>query len=220
VISVVLADDNPVIRQGVAGLLEAQADDITIVAQAATGQEAVSAVRAHDPDVVLLDVRMPVMDGIAAAAELAGLRARVLMLTYSDDEVSVTEAVRAGADGYLVHGRFEPEELADAVRNLAAGRTVISPAVAPVVFDALRRAPASDGTLDEEEGGAFSLTAREREIMGLVARGLSNREIAGQLVLSEKTVKNHVQRAYVKLGVNGRAQAVARWLGSEGPGQW
>jgi DNA-binding NarL/FixJ family response regulator len=212
VIGVVLADDNAVIRQGVAAILETEAD-IEVLGQADNGKEAIALVRQERPDLVLLDIRMPVMDGIAAAQELAG-EFPVLMLSYSEDEHLVTGAIRAGAVGYLVHGRFEAGELARAIRDAAAGETVISPAVAPIVFDAVRRAPS--GPADEEEDpfdGAASLTAREREIMNLLAKGLSNKEISEQLFITHKTVKNHLHTVYGKLGVKTRAEATAAWLG-------
>lgn len=206
-IRVLVADDNAVIRQGMAGLLEAM-DDMEVVAQASTGREAVSLAREHRPDVVVLDVRMPVMDGVEAARRLAG-DFPVMMLTYSDEESLVTGAIQAGARGYLVHGRFEPEELERAIRDVAGGATVLSPAVAPVVFDALRRGPSPEVAGE----GASELTPREREVMNLLARGESNRAIAERLFLTHKTVKNHVRAIYVKLGVSSRAEATARWLG-------
>ncbi|MGI8622823.1 MAG: response regulator [Solirubrobacteraceae bacterium] len=210
-IRVVLADDNVVIRQGVAALLGAT-DDIEVVAEAATGREAVERAREHRPDVILLDIRMPVMDGIEAARQLAR-DFKVVMLTYSEEEHLVTGAIQAGARGYLVHGRFEAPELARAVRDVAGGATVLSPAVTPLVFEAVRRGPQT--TFDEE--GPGSLTAREREVMGLLARGRSNRDIAGELFLTPKTVKNHLRNVYMKLGVSGRAEATALWLGVSDP---
>ena len=131
------------------------------------------------PDVVCLDVRMPVMDGVAAAGPLAQ-RSKVLMLSYSEDEHLVTGAIRNGAAGYLVHGRFEPEELEGRIKAVARGEMVLSPAVTPAVFDVLRRAPGVAN--DEDELGLGSLTAREREVLNLLARGNTNREIAEQLV--------------------------------------
>ena len=206
-IKVLIADDNAVIR------LTASADDIEIVGEAATGREAIERAEALDPDVVLLDIRMPVMDGVQAAERLAS-RCKVMMLTYSDDEPMVAGAIRAGAHGYLVHGRFEPDELTRAVRDLAAGKRIVSPSVAPVIFDLVARGenhlPAT-----QRESGPDSLTEREREVMGFISRGRSNRDIAEQLVISEKTVKNHIRAIYDKLGAGSRAEAIALWLGIE-----
>jgi DNA-binding NarL/FixJ family response regulator len=207
-IRVMIVDDNAVIRRGVAALL-ADASDITVVGEAGDGREAIRLAGEGRPDVVLLDVRMPVMDGIAAAGPLSE-KARVMMLTYSDEEEQVTGAIRAGASGYLVHGQFEAEELVARIRQLAAGDTVLSPAVVGTVFEALRRTPGSQ----DEASGPASLTVREREIMNLIAQGLTNGQIAEHYVLSEKTVKNHVNRIYSKLEVSNRAQATAMWLGT------
>jgi DNA-binding NarL/FixJ family response regulator len=212
VIRVLVADDNAVIRQGVRALLEAAGDDLEVVGDAATGREAVDRCGELQPDVVLLDIRMPVMDGVAAAGLLAH-STRVLMLTYSEDEPMVLAAIRAGAHGYLVHGRFAPEELAQAVRDVHAGRTVLSPAVAPVVFEALRREHSEPlGPLAVT--GPDALTAREREVMSLVAQGLPNKLVARRLVISEKTVKNHIRAIYEKLGAGNRTEAAAIWLGA------
>jgi DNA-binding NarL/FixJ family response regulator len=208
VIRVLIVDDNPVIRRGIAALL-GDADDVSVVGEAGDGQEAVRVASQSRPDVVLLDVRMPVMDGVAAAEPLAAI-ARVMMLTYTEDEHQVVAAIRAGASGYLVHGQFDADELVTRIRQLAAGETVLSPAVIGTVFEALRRTP---GSPDESDGPA-SLTAREREIMNLIAQGLTNGQIAERFVLSEKTVKNHVNRIYAKLGASNRAQATALWLGT------
>jgi DNA-binding NarL/FixJ family response regulator len=205
---VLIVDDNPVIRRGVAALLS-DAGDIKVVGEAGNGREALSVAASMSPDVVLLDVRMPVMDGIAAAGPLSQL-ARVMMLTYTDESEQVVEAIRQGASGYLVHGQFEAEELATRIRQLAAGDTVLSPAVVGTVFDALRRTPGSP----DEASGPASLTGREREIMNLISQGLTNQQIAEHFVLSEKTVKNHVNRIYGKLGATNRAHATALWLGT------
>jgi DNA-binding NarL/FixJ family response regulator len=207
-IRVLIVDDNTVIRRGIAGLL-GEAADIKVVGEAGDGREAMAIAGSTSPDVVLLDVRMPVMDGIAAAGPLSQ-KARVMMLTYTDEREQVVEAIRQGASGYLVHGQFEAEELAARIRQLAAGETVLSPAVVGTVFDALRRTPGSP----DEASGPASLTAREREIMNLISQGLTNQQIADRFVLSEKTVKNHVNRIYSKLGASNRAHATALWLGT------
>lgn len=222
-IRVLIADDNAVIRSGLAGLLDVE-DGIAVVAQASTGKDALHLARTHLPHVALLDVRMPVMDGLTAAGPLSEL-CRVLMLTYADDAEIVTGAIRAGAAGYLVHGTFTPEDLVRAVRDVHAGRNPVSPSVAPALFAAVRDGDAP-GSGPDDDGRALAgvgparvssaagLTDREREVMDLVARGLPNQGIAERLFLSEKTVKNHINRAYAKLGVGNRAQAIATWLGT------
>jgi DNA-binding NarL/FixJ family response regulator len=207
-IGVLIVDDNAVIRRGVGALL-ADTSDVQVLGEASDGREAIRIASEVRPDVVLLDVRMPVMDGIEAAGPLSE-RARVMMLTYTDEEEQVVAAIRAGASGYLVHGQFDADELVARIRQLAAGETVLSPAVVGTVFEALRRTP---GAPDDPFGPA-SLTAREREIMNLIAQGLTNGQIAERFVLSEKTVKNHVNRIYSKLGAANRAQATALWLGT------
>jgi DNA-binding NarL/FixJ family response regulator len=208
IIRVLIVDDNPVIRRGVGALLS-EADDIRVVGEAGDGREALTVAAKTSPDVVLLDIRMPVMDGVTAAAKLSE-RARVMMLTYTDESEQVVEAIRQGASGYLIHGQFEADELADRIRQLAAGETVLSPAVVGTVFDALRRPPGSP----DEASGPASLTSREREVMNLISQGLTNQQIAERFVLSEKTVKNHVNRIYGKLGATNRAHATALWLGT------
>jgi DNA-binding NarL/FixJ family response regulator len=123
----------------------------------------------------------------------------------------VTGAIRNGAVGYLVHGRFDPDELEARIRAVAAGEMVLSPSITPAVFDALRRAPGPAN--DEAEAGLGALTAREREVLNLLARGLSNRDIAEELVITNKTVKNHLSRIYEKIGAHSRSEAIAMWLG-------
>ena len=208
-IRVLLVDDNAIVRRGIASLL-GEADGIEVVGEAADGREAIAVAAETAPDVVCLDVRMPVMDGVEAAGPLSE-RARVLMLSYSEDEHMVTGAIRNGAAGYLVHGRFDPDELEARIHAVARGEMVLSPSVTPAVFDALRRAPGPSN--DEAELGLGALTAREREVLNLLARGLSNRDIAEELVITNKTVKNHLSRIYEKIGAHSRSEAIAMWLG-------
>jgi DNA-binding NarL/FixJ family response regulator len=209
VIRVLLVDDNAIVRRGIASLLM-EADGIEVVGEAGDGREAIARARETKPDVVCLDVRMPVMDGVAAAGPLSE-KAKVLMLSYSEDEQLVTGAIRNGAAGYLVHGRFEPEDLEARIKAVAAGEMVLSPAVTPAVFEALRRAPGTEN--ESEELGMGSLTSREREVLNLLARGMSNAAIAEELFITNKTVKNHLSRIYEKIGVHSRAEAIALWLG-------
>jgi DNA-binding NarL/FixJ family response regulator len=206
VIRVLVVDDNAVLRKGVVSLLESS-EGIEVVGEASTGKEAISRAKDTSPDVVLLDVRMPVMDGISAAGSLSK-HSKVMMLTYAEDEERVAGAIKAGASGYLVHGRFTPEELERSVKDLAAGRNVLSPSVVSVVFGALK---GRHGTRHDED--TLALTERENEIMTLLARGASNKSIAEKLFISEKTVKNHINRIYAKLGVTTRAEAIAAFLG-------
>jgi DNA-binding NarL/FixJ family response regulator len=208
-IRVLLVDDNAIVRRGIASLL-AESPEIEVVGEAADGREAIARAAETRPDVVCLDVRMPVMDGVAAAGPLSE-KSKVLMLSYSDEQHLVTGAIRNGAAGYLVHGRFEPEELERRILAVARGEMVLSPAVTPAVFDALRRAPGADN--DPRQEGLGALTAREREILNLLARGRSNRDIAEELFITNKTVKNHLSRIYEKIGVHSRAEAIALWLG-------
>jgi DNA-binding NarL/FixJ family response regulator len=205
-IRVLVVDDNAVVRGGLVALLAAL-DDIEVVGEAATGQEAIDRTQVLTPDVVLLDVRMPVLDGVSAAATIARTT-RVLMLTYSDEPSIVTSAIRAGAAGYLVHGTFDPDRLGDAIRTVHAGGSLLSEAATPIVFEALRTAPAAP-----TDGRKHGLTEREAEVMDLVARGRSNTDIARDLFISAKTVKNHINHIYVKLDVSHRSEAIAVWLG-------
>lgn len=208
-IRVLIADDNAVIRQGLAAVLSL-APDIVVVAEAATGREAVDHAQSHLPDVTLLDVRMPIMDGVAAAEHIAPT-SRVLMLTYADEPETVAGAIQAGAVGYLVHGQFDPDELTSAIRRIARSESVLSPAAVEAMMTALRQG----ATVATAAAPDHPLTAREAEVMDRIAQGLSNADIADDLFVSEKTVKNHINRIYTKLQVETRSQAIARWLGSE-----
>ena len=164
--------------------------------EAENGEEALAAVAKQRPDLILMDIKMPVMDGVAAAGPLSE-RAKVLMLSYSEDEQLVTGAIRNGAAGYLVHGRFEPEDLESRIKAIAAGEMVLSPAITPAVFEALRRSPGTENEADEL--GMGSLTAREREVLNLLARGMSNAAIAEALVVTERAVEKHVTSIFSKL---------------------
>ena len=209
-----IADDQALMRAGFRMILEAQ-PDLRVVAEAADGVEAVELARRHSPDVILMDIRMPRMDGVEATRRLAGHR--VLILTTFNLDEYVVEALRAGASGFLLKDA-PPEELVRAVRVVAAGEALLSPAVTRTLLDrVVQRLPAAGApipaVLDE-------LTERELEVLRLVARGLSNGEIAAHLVVGETTVKTHVSHLLDKLGLRDRVQAVvlAYELGLVSPG--
>ncbi|MFD6530091.1 response regulator [Streptomyces sp. NPDC060184] len=283
VLRVVVADDNPVVRAGLGALLSGR-PDIEVVAEATDGRQAYEMVLSERPDVLLLDVRMPGVDGISALPYLVPI-APVLMLTYSRESEIVREALRLGAGGYLVHGEFTADQLVAAVRDTKDGRASFTATAAnallahvrqgassqrPPLPDGLGAVPAS-GPLPKAEGerkgppgagrelpvmlpqskrtegvsqlqppvGQFSgdeklpkpgnrsehgLSSREVEIMELIASGMSNQQIAAVCFISEKTVKNHINRIFTKLRSRSRSEAIARWLGtapsaSSGP-QW
>ncbi|MEA2157946.1 MAG: hypothetical protein QOD66_326 [Solirubrobacteraceae bacterium] len=199
---VVIADDQPMMRAGFKTVLEATGD-IEVVAEAGNGEEAVRAAEEHSPDVVLMDIRMPGVDGIEATRRLP--RQRVLILTTFGLDQYIIEALRAGASGFLL--KDAPiHELVAAVRAVAAGDAVLSAAVTRQLLDQVaRRLPAAVSQRPEE---LDLLTDREREVLRMLANGLSNTEIANALYLSEATVKSHVSRLLGKLGLRNRVQAV------------
>ena len=207
-IRVLVADDQELVRTGFRLILETE-DDFTVVGQAADGVEAVDLARRHRPDVVLMDVRMPTLDGIEATARLVGPDAsppapvRVLMLTTFDMDDYVYAALRNGASGFLLKDT-PPEDLVRAIRVVAAGDALLAPSVTRRLIENVSRTRAQPVV----PPGMATLTDREREVLGLVARGLSNAEIAGALVLGETTVKTHVGRVLTKLGLRDRVQAV------------
>lgn len=276
---VVVADDNPVVRAGLTVLLSGR-EDIEVVAEAADGREAYEAAHSTRPDVVLLDVRMPGVDGISALPHIVRI-CPVLMLTYSRESEIVHEALRLGAGGYLVHGEFTAGQLVAAVRDIGRGRAHFTPTAANAILDEMRRGPApvagrplpeglgaayqgdanahEDLRLPEMNHAAFTsgfsspppksshspmrgvsqlqsnvpqssvrpsvdrahrdrlelgLSAREMEIMDLIASGMSNHQIAASCFISEKTVKNHINRIFAKLASGSRSEAIAKWLGT------
>ncbi len=253
-VTVAIADDNDVVRLGLTTLLQVS-DDVQVVGTAKDGVEAIAVTAEHRPDVILLDLRMPRMDGVTATPRLAEMT-RVLVLTYAEDEALVLAALAAGATSYLVHGQFDPEELVKAIVGTYDGWMVLSPCATTAISGHLRSAavpvsPAAPngapapavrpnpalvtGMVNMRDGRESrdqldtkpastpftnpivgSLSSREREVMALVAKGCPNQAIAADLYLSEKTVKNHINRIYAKLGVSNRAAAIATWLGTAG----
>ncbi|WDV54171.1 response regulator transcription factor [Streptomyces coeruleorubidus] len=277
---VVVADDNPVVRAGLTALLCGR-EDITVVAEAADGRQAYEAAHRHRPDVVLLDVRMPGVDGISALPYLVQI-APVVMLTYSRESEIVQEALRRGAGGYLVHGEFTANQLVEAVRDIKEGRAHFTPTAAGALLAQLRQDQAPTPPLPEGLGRSssataygisesakshtqsqqasspaplplpgipsppsssenlsqvqpcvgqsssgwtsgppaapdrsrFQLSTREAEIMDHIASGMTNQQIAATCFISEKTVKNHINRIFAKLHSTSRSEAAAKWLGT------
>ncbi|MGW0960430.1 response regulator [Streptomyces gelaticus] len=199
VITLVVVDDHPVVRDGLRGMFDS-APDFEVLGEASNGVEGVELAVRLDPDVVLMDLRMPGGGGVAAIAELArrGARSKVLVLTTYDTDSDTLPAIEAGATGYLLKDAPR-DELFTAVRAAADGRTVLSPAVASRLISRVRT-PVT---------GSESLSVREREVLELVAKGTSNREIAAELFISEATVKTHLTHVFAKLGAKDRAAAVA-----------
>ena len=200
-IRLLIADDHPVVRDGLRGMFEA-AGDFDVVAEASDGREAVDRAAVLEPDVVLMDLRMPVLDGVTAIRELRkrGVQARILVLTTYDTDGDVLSAIEAGAIGYLLKDAPAGELLRGA-RAAASGESVLAPVVATRLLGQMRgpaKGPASE-----------PLSDRELEVLALIARGCSNREAAARLYISEATVKTHLIHLYAKLGVSDRAAAVA-----------
>ncbi|WP_433473637.1 response regulator [Spirillospora sp. CA-142024] len=204
-IRVVLADDQELVRSGFAMILDAQ-PDITVVGEAGDGAAAIAAVSEHDPDVALLDIRMPGLDGIEAAKVVcAETRTRTIMLTTFDQDDYVYDALYAGASGFLLKD-VRRDDLVHAVRVVAAGESLLAPAVTRrLISDITRNRPRAGTTTSER---LSVLTERERETLRLLGRGLSNAEIATAMVVSEHTVKTHVSNVLAKLGIRDRVQAV------------
>jgi DNA-binding NarL/FixJ family response regulator len=200
---VVLVDDQALVRGGLRALLEAQ-DDLEVVGEAADGVEAVAATRRLQPEVVLMDIRMPNLDGLQATKQLlaAGSASRVVILTTFDLDEYVYQALTAGASGFLLKNA-PPEQLISAVRVVAAGDALLAPSITRRVIQQFARLPAPGGT-----GALAGLTGRERQVLQLIAGGLSNAEIAAELVVSDATVKSHVAHLLAKLQLRDRVQAV------------
>ncbi len=204
-IRVVITDDQGMVRAGFRSLIESE-EDLTVVGEASTGEQAVAAAERLRPDVMLMDIRMPVLDGIAATRRLtaAGTATRILVLTTFDLDEYVFEALLAGASGFLLKDA-PADELLAGIRVVAAGDALLAPAVTRRVVDAFVRRPQPDRALAER---LLALTPREREVLELIARGHSNAGIARSLVVSEATAKTHVSNVLGKLGLPDRVQAV------------
>ncbi|MEV0228496.1 response regulator transcription factor [Nonomuraea sp. NPDC050786] len=193
-IRVLIADDHPVVRQGLRTFLDLQ-DDLTVVGEAGDGAQAVELVAELAPDVLLLDLKMPVLDGLGALERLAGSATRVIVLTSVSDRSDVGPAMRAGASGFL-YKDVDPTALVQAVRAVHGGQVLLAPEAAEAMLSPQNDPP-----------GPVPLTEREREVLALIAAGRSNREIARSLAVAEKTVKTHVSNVLMKLGVQDRTQA-------------
>ncbi len=207
---VLLVDDQPLFRRALASLIGGQLD-MTVVGEAENGQDAVEKVRALRPDIVVMDVQMPRASGVdgVRAIRAAGFDTKIVMLTVSEDDDDLFESIKAGANGYLLKN-VRPEQLFDDLRGLLHGEAPIAPGIAHKLLDALRDGgPRPRQATSAEVAEGTALTPREAEILGLVANGLSNKEIAGRLTITEGTVKNHVHNALEKLHLSNRVQAAA-----------
>jgi NarL family two-component system response regulator LiaR len=207
-IRVVICDDQDVVREGLRTILKSAAD-IEVVGLAGNGTEALELISARAPDVVLMDLKMPGMNGIQATREIAARfpRVRVLVLTTYDADQWVFDAIRSGAAGYIL--KDTPRDgLVQAIKDTAAGRTAVDPDVAGKLFNHVKQSPAEDADL------TAGLSEREREVLDLIARGLSNADIAARLYLSEGTVRNYVSGVFTKLDVSDRTQAAVLALRS------
>ena len=204
-VRVLLVDDDELLRAGLRSVLSSD-QRIEVVGEASSGRGAVSAVRAYRPDLVLMDVRMPDLDGISATREVLAVSpdVRVVILTTFEQDDYIFGALNAGASGFLLK-RTRPEELLAAIHTVAGGESLLSPSVTRIVIEHMGRQPPPDSTATDQ---LEELTPREREVLELLARGRSNSEIAAELVIEESTVKTHVKRILMKLNVRDRVQAV------------
>lgn len=209
-----LVDDQPLFRKALASLINGQFD-MVVVGEASDGLEAVAQIHALGPDLVVMDVNMPGATGIDGVREArrSGIDIPIVMLTISDEDDDLFEAIKAGANGYLLKN-LKPEQLFDGIRVAARGESPVSPAIASRLLDAFRHdGPPSSFRAQEPGEGELALTRRESEILRYVATGMSNKEIANQLTITEGTVKNHVHHALEKLHLTNRVQAAAYAVG-------
>ena len=211
-IRVLIVDDNFVARRGLRSLFQAESD-IVVQGEASTGRAAVDWMKSSIADVVLMDVRMPDTDGIEATGGILEIKpeTRVAMLTVVEEQATLLRALLAGAKGYLVYGRFTPEELIEAIRTIAGGGTITIPPIAPALLENIQSYATNANDISDMENMA-PLTVREREILSLIAVGKGNREIANVLDIEEKTVKNHINNIYSKLQIKSRYEAISYML--------
>lgn len=204
-VSIMMVDDHPLLRKGLRQLIELE-DELTIVGEASSGAEALAIVEDCDPDLITLDLNMQGMDGLETLRALRnqGISARILMLTVSDNDEDVIEAIRSGADGYLLKD-MEPDELIDKIKEASLGKMVMSEKLTEILASALRKPEKKSGNV------ISSLTTREYEILKLIAKGLSNKLIARELDISDGTVKVHVKHLLKKLNLKSRVEA-AVWM--------
>lgn len=216
-IDVLIVDDNPIVRAAIRTFLGG-ADDVRVAGEAADGRTALATAQRLRPTVTLLDHRMPIADGLSVISALAE-HSSVLVLTSDSDPELIAGMLRGGARGYLVHGEFDPPELLRAVHAVASGQGWLSPAVAAVTISALRDHAAEDRVESDRadqlhrERQSFGLTRREQDVLDLLCAGHSNAAIGRRLLVTEKTVKNHLNHIFAKLGVANRTEAALRWSG-------
>lgn len=211
-IRVFIVDDNFVARRGLRSYLELD-QDIVVAGEAAEGRDAVEWVKNNPAEIVLMDVRMPGMDGIQVTSQINTIRpdTRVLMLTVVEDRTTILRALLAGASGYLIYGQFTPEELVKAIKAVASGISKFDPPVEPELLEQVRQSDSHFRDITDQEK-SNPLTERERQILTLIAAGRSNRELAEVLFIEEKTVKNHINVIYSKLDIRNRYEAICYML--------
>jgi DNA-binding NarL/FixJ family response regulator len=218
-IEVLIVDDNPIVRSAIRAFL-AGADDIRVVGEAPDGRTAMASAQRLRPTVTLLDYRMPIADGLSVIGRLSEHTSVLVMTSDSSGDV-ISGMLRGGARGYLVHGEFDPPELLRAVRAVASGSGWLSPAVASVTISALREQAVEQHTVTDRhdqlrrEREGYGLTAREQGVLELICAGHSNAAVGRRLLITEKTVKNHLNHIFTKLGVTNRTEAAMRWSGRQ-----